>query len=113
MGLVASSRIMSDLTAKEQCSIRTTMLFLCVRAGGSRSPVAKALGVEVDTIAKVVHGRRPLTARRALRVARLIEVGVEDLLAGRHMLSPEDFLDKETLIADRPPIDEFSVRNDA
>ena len=75
---------MSDLTAKEQRSVRTTLLFLRVRAGGAWEPVAKALHVEEDTIAKVSHGKRPVTARLAIRVARLIEVGVDELLAGRH-----------------------------
>jgi hypothetical protein len=43
--------------------------------------------VEEDTIAKVARGRRPVTARLAIRVARLIEVGVDELLAGRHLSS--------------------------
>jgi len=96
----------SDLTDKEQRSVRTTLLFLRVRAGGAWEPVAKALHVEEDTIAKVAHGKRPVTARLALRVARVIEVSVDDLLAGRHMSSrvcphcghpPEDFIDEETV----------------
>ena len=103
---------MSDLAVKEQCSVRTTLLFMRVRAGGSWSPVAKVLGVEEDTVAKVVHGRRAVTARLALRVARLIEVGVDDLLAGRHMSSrvcpqcghpPEAFADEETVVMDQAP----------
>lgn len=72
----------SDLTDKEQRAVRTTLLFLRVRAGGAWEPVARALHVEEDTIAKVAHGRRPVTARLAIRVARLVEVGVDDLLAG-------------------------------
>jgi hypothetical protein len=97
---------MSDFTSKEQCAVRTTLLFLRVRAGGAWEPIAKALHVEEDTIAKVAHGRRPVTARLAVRVARLIEVGIDDLLAGRHMSSrvcphcghpPDDFGDEETV----------------
>ena len=61
---------MSDLTAREQRSVRTTLLFLRVRAGGAWEPVARALHVEEDTIAKVARGRRPVTARLAIRVAR-------------------------------------------
>jgi hypothetical protein len=43
-------------------------------------------------------------------VARLIEVGVDDLLAGRHLSSrvcphcghpPDDFVDEETVVTDR------------
>jgi len=97
----------SDLTDREQRSVRTTLLFLRVRAGGAWEPVAKALHVEEDTIAKVAHGRRPVTARLAIRVARLIKVGVDDLLAGRHMSSrgcphcghpPDDFVEEETIV---------------
>jgi hypothetical protein len=109
---------MSDLTSKEQRSVRTTLLFLRVRAGGAWEPIAKALHVEEDTIAKVAHGRRAVTARLAIRVARLIEVGIDDLLAGRHMSSrvcphcghpPDDFADEETVITDQPPIAEFAA----
>jgi transcriptional regulator with XRE-family HTH domain len=100
----------SELTDREQRSVRTTLLFLRVRAGGAWEPVARALHVEEDTIAKVAHGRRPVTARLAIRVARLIEVGVDELLAGRHLSSrvcphcghlPEDFVDEETFVTDR------------
>lgn len=101
---------MSDLTAKEQRSVRTTLLFLRVRAGGTWEPVARALHIEEDTIAKVEHGRRPVTERLAIRVARLIEVGVDDLLAGRHMSSrvcphyghpPDDFTNEENVVTAR------------
>jgi hypothetical protein len=102
----------SDLTDREQRSVRTTLLFLRVRAGGAWEPVAKVLHVEEDTIAKVARGRRPVTARLAIRVARLIEVGVDELLAGRHLSSrvcphcghpPDDFGDEETAVTDQAP----------
>lgn len=57
-----------------------------MRAGGAWEPVARTLHVEEDTIAKVDHGRRPVTARLAIRVARLIEVGIDDLLAGQQFV---------------------------
>ena len=94
---------MSDLTDREQRAVRTTILFLRVRAGGAWEPVAKALHVEEDTIAKVAHGKRPVTAR-------LIEVGVDELLAGYHLSSrvcphcghpPDDFIDEETVVTDQ------------
>jgi hypothetical protein len=81
-------------------------------ARGAWEPVARALHVEEDTIAKVARGKRPVTARLAIRVARLIEVGVDDLLAGRHLSSrvcqhcghpPDDFADEETVVTDRTP----------
>jgi transcriptional regulator with XRE-family HTH domain len=100
----------SDLTDREQRSVRTTLLFLRVRAGGAWEPVARALHVEEDTIAKVARGRRPVTARLAIRVARLVGVGVDELLAGNHLSSrvcphcghpPDDFVDEETVVTDR------------
>ena len=109
---------MSDLTAKEQRSVRTTLLFLRVRAGGAWEPVAKALHVEEDTIAKVAHGKRPVTARLAIRVARLIDVGGDDLLAGTHMSSrvcphcghpPDDFVDEETVVSGQTTPNRFTV----
>ena len=103
---------MSDLSDREQRSVRTTLLFLRVRAGGAWEPVARALHVEEDTIAKVARGRRPVTARLAIRVARLVEVGVDDLLAGRHLSTrvcphcghpPDDFLDEEETVVENSP----------
>lgn len=96
---------MSDLTSKEQRSVRTTLLFLRVRSGGVWEPVAKALNAKTNTISKVVAGSREVDASLAIRVARLLGVGVDDLLAGRHMSArvcphcghpPEDFEDEET-----------------
>jgi len=110
----------SDLTEREQRSVRTTLLFLRVRAGNAWEPVARALHVEEDTIAKVAHSRRSVTARLAIRVARLIEVGVDDLLAGRHMSSrvcphcghpPDDFTDEETVVTDQESVDERARSN--
>jgi len=49
---------MNELTSKEQRAVRTTLLFLRERAGGAWAPVAKALHVEEDTIAKYSM-RRP------------------------------------------------------
>ncbi len=80
-----------------------------MRAGGAWEPAARALHVEEDTIAKVARGRRPVTARLSIRVARLIEVGGDDLLAGRHAVCPhcghlpDDFLDEEMAVTDETP----------
>jgi hypothetical protein len=68
--------------------------------------------VEEDTIAKVAHGKRPVTARLAIRVARLIEDGVDELLTGRHLSSrvcphcghpPDDFGNEETAVTSPSP----------
>src|SRR5690606_24359328 len=63
---------MSDLTSKEQRSVRTTLLFLRVRSGGVWEPVAKALNAKTNTISKVVAGSREVDASLAIRVARLL-----------------------------------------
>jgi len=62
--------------------------------------------VELEVVpAKVARGKRSVTARLALRVERLIEVGVDERLAGRRLSSrvrpycghpPVDFADEET-----------------
>jgi len=97
----------SDLTAKEQRAVRITLRFLRVRAGGVWAPVAKALHTKANTISKTVSGSREVTASLALRVARLLGVGVDDLLSGSHMSSrvcqhcghpPDDFVDEETVV---------------
>ena len=83
-----------------------------------RDLVARGLHVEEDTIAKVAHDRRPVTARLAIRVARLVEVGVDDLLAGTHMSSrvcphcghpPDDFIDEETVVSEQTTPNRFTV----
>jgi hypothetical protein len=70
----------SDLTAKEQQNVRTTLKFLRVRTG-AWLPVAKALGISHDAISKIANGN-PVTTIMAFRVARLIEVGIDELLSG-------------------------------
>jgi plasmid maintenance system antidote protein VapI len=43
----------------------------------------KAIGVQPDTIYRVLNGRRWVTAGMAFRVARLTNVSIDDLLAGK------------------------------
>jgi len=102
-------------------SVRTTLLFLRVRAGervgtGRKGP-ARGGGHDRKGRAR----RRPVTARRTLRAARLIEVGVDDLLDWRHMFSRvcshyghppddfDDFVDEETVVRDQVPAGERVV----
>jgi hypothetical protein len=66
----------SDLTKEEQTHVRTALRFLRARCGGWL-PVGKALRMNVRTL------RRPASASLAVRVARFVGVGVDDLLAGR------------------------------
>lgn len=97
---------MSDLTEKEQRNARTMLRFLRVRAGGW-PPIAEALDIKLDTLERVVNGRRNVTPAVAFRLARLIGSTVDDVLAGR-VLSPrvcphcghppDDFTDEETAV---------------
>lgn len=109
---------MSDLTAKEQRAVRTTLLFLRVQSGGVWEPVAKALNTQANNISKIVAGSRVVNASIAIRVARLLGVGVDELLAGQHMSSrvcphcghpPDDFVDEETVVTDRAPTGELTI----
>ena len=100
------------LTQKEQRHVRTVLRFLRLRVGAWK-PVADPLGVKTDSLEKVVNGRgRDVTARLAYSVARLIEVSIDDLLAGG-FLSPktcphcgrvpdDDFAGEETVVEDQP-----------
>lgn len=95
-----------DLTLTEQKHVRTALRFLRLRLGASA--VAHALRFQPDTLYRFAHGTRPLTPTPAFRVARLAEIAMEDLLAGKfvpegtcpHCGRPPDFAD-ETTIADR------------
>lgn len=99
------------LTDKEQRHVRTAIRFLRFKVGGWM-PLAEALGMKVDSIVKVVNARgRDVTVQLAYGVARLTDVSIDDLLAGR-LLSPrtcphcgrppdEDFADEETVVEDR------------
>lgn len=101
---------MSDLSDKEQKHVRTALRFLRLRVG-RWEPLAKALHFADATVEKVVNGRRPVTPQMALRVARMADVSVDDLIAGRWLSPrtcphcghpPDDFADEETRIDATP-----------
>lgn len=73
---------MSDLTPEEQINVRTALKFLRARSGGWE-PLAKVLGFKPLTLSNVVGGRT-VSASLAVRVARLADVPVDDVLAGRY-----------------------------
>lgn len=73
---------MSDLTVKEQRAVRLALRVLRIKVG-AWEPVARALKVEDDTISKIAAGKRDVTERLAIRVARYLEVSIDELLAGR------------------------------
>ena len=90
--------------------MRTALRFLRLRVGAWR-PLAEALRTKPDTLDKVVRARRSVTAGLAYSVARLIEVPIDDLLAGTLLCPrtcphcghpPADFEDEETVVEDRP-----------
>jgi hypothetical protein len=71
-----------DLTAAEQTHVRTALRFLRARSGTWAS-LAKVLRYNDTSLSGVACGTKPVSAELAFRVARLAEVGVDDLLAGR------------------------------
>jgi hypothetical protein len=72
----------TDLTATEQTNVRTALRFLRARCGGWQ-PLARALRFKATYLAKVGTERVP-SASMALRIARLAQVGVDELLAGKY-----------------------------
>ena len=90
--------------------MRTAIRFLRFKVGGW-TPVADALHMKADSLGKVVSERRSVTPGLAFAVARLTDVSVDDLLAGR-LLSPrtcphcgrppDDFETEETVVEDQP-----------
>lgn len=102
---------MSDLDEKEQNYVRTTMRHLRRRLG-TWAAVADALRCSTVSVEKIAGGRRPVTASLALRVARVADVPMDDLLSGRYLPGAcprcgylPDFGDEPTLASDaRPPM---------
>lgn len=98
---------MSDLTEKEQARVRLVLRVLRVRLGGWRA-VSKAIGFRPGSLEQSANGRRGISASLAFRIAKICDVSMEDLLAGRYMPKvtcphcghTPDFAD-ETTMADR------------
>lgn len=80
MGRARAER--SDLTKEEQARVRTALRFLHTRFQGWE-PLAKALRVRHDSLGVVARGGA-VTASLTFRVARLVSVGIEDLLTGKY-----------------------------
>lgn len=72
---------MSDLTNQEAANVRAALQFLRVRLGGWPS-LAKALKFKEITLKHVASGRT-VTASLTMRTAKLVGVGVDDLLNGK------------------------------
>lgn len=73
---------MSDLTAQEEANVRAALNFLRLRLGGWVH-VSKALNVNEYTVTKAANGRT-VSASLTMRIAKLVSVGVDDLLAGKY-----------------------------
>jgi hypothetical protein len=71
----------SDLTPKEQANVRTALAFLRFRFG-TVTPLAKALKFKEASLKHVREGRA-VSASLAFRVARLVNVPIDDLLTGK------------------------------
>jgi len=105
---------MSDLDLKEQGNVRATLGYLRGMLG-SLGTLAKTLRFTPQTIGRVMKGDDPVSASLAIRVARLLDASVDDLLAGRyrpgacpkcgHMpsyLPASDFADESTVVESGP-----------
>ena len=67
----------ADLTTAEQAHVRAAARFLRSRMGGWKN-AAKALRVSPSTV------RQGASPTLALRIARLVGVGVDDVLGGKY-----------------------------
>jgi hypothetical protein len=74
-------RLASDLSAAEQQCVRVALKFLRVRFRGWSS-LSKALRVKDTTLSKIASGGT-VTTSIAVRTARLVRVGIDDLLVGK------------------------------
>lgn len=70
-----------DLTMKEQRAVQGALNFLRVRCGGWAA-VSKVLHVKDTSLSKIAK-QGPVTPTLAFRVARFVQVGIDDLLAGK------------------------------
>ncbi len=75
---------MNDLNEEEQQRVRAALHYLRRCVGGWK-PMADALGYRPNSLEKVANSRgRAVTASLAFRVARLVDIGIDDLLGGRY-----------------------------
>lgn len=106
---------MSDLDETEQKNVRATLSYLRGMLGGGLGALAKTLRFTPETVGRVIKGTDAVTASMAIRVARLLDASVDDLLAGRyrpgacpkcgHMpsyLPGSDFIDESTVVENGP-----------
>jgi rhodanese-related sulfurtransferase len=71
-----------DMTVQEQEHVRNALHWLHTKFG-KWEHVAKMLKFEDTTVINCANGRRTIMASMAFRVARVVNVSVDELLAGR------------------------------
>ena len=62
--------------------VRNALYFLRAKFG-SWQPLARALHYEEQTLVQCANGTRGVAAAMAFRLARFVNVGIDELLAGR------------------------------
>jgi hypothetical protein len=72
----------SDLTDQEQANVRKALAVLRLRCG-TWVTLAKALRVKYSTLQRAAGGHDAVSARLALRTARLVGIGIDDILVGK------------------------------
>ena len=70
------------LTPSQQRNVRRVLAHLTLELGG-RHKMAAALGVSINALKKYRAAHRVLSARTLIAVARVAQVGIDDVLAGR------------------------------
>jgi hypothetical protein len=72
-----------DLSIVEQEHVRNALMLLRTKFE-TWARLAKLLKFDETTVVKSAHGSRTIMASMALRTARLADVSIDDLLAGRY-----------------------------
>lgn len=73
----------NDLTLEEQEHVRNAIILVRLQFGGWKA-LAQVLHFDAPTLIHVAKERRAVTASMAVRLARLLGVGIDDLLAGKY-----------------------------
>lgn len=71
-----------DLTADEQERVRNALFFLRAKFGTWKS-IARLLHFEEVTLKQIAGGTRTVTASLAFRIARIVNVKIDDLIGGQ------------------------------
>ena len=70
-----------DMSLEEQEHVRNALYFLRAKFG-SWQPLARALHFEEQTLMQCANGTRGIAANMAFRVARFVNVAIDQLLVG-------------------------------